>query len=213
MGDPVLYKKKFLYLLESRYKEGSSPIALEDLALSFDDVPQPDVFPNVKHELCPGGAQMQVTEENKKHYLWLLCDHRLRASISSHLDALRKGFNEVVPSDVRRRIQRIVSPTEFGFLLCGIEELDAADWQTHSVRHEGLAVEVWDRFWNVVKAMSQQQRAQLLEFVTGSPTLPAGGFQSLPGYGGPSAVEPFTVAPPVRAGAIGGNGLGLPTAA
>ena len=98
----------------------------------------------------------------------------MRGSVSSHLDALRKGFEAVVPSDVHRRIQRMISPTELGFMLCGIEHLDAASWQAHSIRHESLPIEVWNRFWNVVKAMSQQRRAQLLEFVTGSPTLPVG---------------------------------------
>ena len=39
---------------------------IEDLALSFVDIPSPDVFPEVKRELCPGSSLLQVTEENKE---------------------------------------------------------------------------------------------------------------------------------------------------
>ena len=37
----------------------------------------------------------------------------------------------------------------------------------------------------MAKCQVQFQRNELLEFVTGSSTLPVGGFKSLPGYGGP----------------------------
>jgi hypothetical protein len=34
-------------------------------------------------------------------------------------------------------------------------------------------------FWASVESMSQEDRARLLQFVTGSPTLPPGGFKEL----------------------------------
>merc|ERR1712194_160851 len=78
--DPAFYEGKILYLQESRYTKGSTPMKIEDLAMFFVDTPSPEVFPGVQFELCPGGALIQVTEKNKAHYLWLLCDHRLRGA-------------------------------------------------------------------------------------------------------------------------------------
>ncbi len=34
-ADPLLYENKFRYLLESRYKETSPPMVIEDLCLTF----------------------------------------------------------------------------------------------------------------------------------------------------------------------------------
>jgi len=210
--DPEFYAGKVQYVLESRYKEGPSPMALEDLCLTFEDAPQPDVFPHVKEELCPGGGQTKVTEDNKQHYIWLLVEHRLRASVSTQLEALMKGFGAVVPPDEAQRIARVLTSADLGVLLRGVEELDVNDWKTHSVQDEGVAGKTWEMFWKVVEAMTDGQRNGLLAFVTGSPTLPAGGFRALPGYGGPEAVARFTLSPPARERAAG-TGLGLPTAA
>lgn len=52
-------------------------------------------------------------------------------------------------------------------------------------------------FWAIVERMPQEQRARLLQFATGSPRVPPGGFQALRGMQGPqrftlalSAIEP-----------------------
>lgn len=79
--DPDLYVGKILYLQNSRYKDGDNQMSIEDLALSFVDNQQPDLFPNATCELCPGGADIAVSETNKHHYLLLLCKNRLRGSI------------------------------------------------------------------------------------------------------------------------------------
>merc|ERR1711957_539900 len=110
--DPDFFHGKILYLLEERGKEERSPIALADLDMTFEDAPQPEVFPDLKCELCPGGAKMAVTEENLQHYLELLCDYRLRGAVCAQLEALLQGFHYIVPEDVAQRMQRMVSPSE-----------------------------------------------------------------------------------------------------
>ncbi|CAE8644744.1 unnamed protein product, partial [Polarella glacialis] len=104
--DPSFHSGKVLYILESHYKRGPSPMALADLGLTFEDAPQPDVFPDLKHELCPGGAGKSVTEDNKKQYLALLCDYRLRASVLPQVEAMLKGLRAVMPEEVQQRMQR-----------------------------------------------------------------------------------------------------------
>jgi E3 ubiquitin-protein ligase HUWE1 len=210
--DPDLYKKKVRYLLEGEYKNGPNPLSLSDLDLTFEDAPMPDVFPNKKRKLSLDGASTAVTEDNKEFYLQTLCDHRLYDAVRLQLKAFLRGFHAIIPEMVRNQMQRLITPTELELLLCGTSELDIEDWKKNSMQWEGLATKTWDLFWKVVASMDQRQRAELLEFVTGSPTLPAGGFAALPGYGGVGSVHRFTIAPRhSTAGAA--DHYGLPTAA
>ena len=83
------------------------------------------------------------------------------------------------------------------------------DWEAHSIRHESTTEGNWACFWKVVAGICQQHRSELLEFATGSPTIPVGGFAALPGHGG--SVHRFTVSPPRSAAAVAAR-AGLPTA-
>merc|ERR1719198_2060578 len=112
----------------------------------------------------------------------------------------------------------MISPTELGLLVCGIQDLDVDDWKDHSICLKNTPSEVWNCFWDVVTDMSQEQRSELLEFVTGSSTLPVGGFAALPG--GPGLLQLFSVGLLVHAARMRpacGDGEGLqnrlPTAA
>lgn len=196
--DPEFYRHKVLYILEAKYAQGEAPLTLADLELVFEDHPQPDVFPDLRHELFPGGALTQVTEENKLHYVELLCDHRMRGVVYDQVEALIRGLRSLLPEEagVWTEFQRMVSPEELDLLICGLEEVDLEDWKTHSVCSEGVESETWDTFWAVVEAMSSQERKELLEFVTGSPGPPVGGFAALPGYGSIGSIQRFTVSPP-----------------
>ena len=42
-------------------------------------------------ELKPGGAQIPVTESNKKEYLDLLAQYRLSSSVKHEIEAFAKG--------------------------------------------------------------------------------------------------------------------------
>jgi E3 ubiquitin-protein ligase HUWE1 len=191
--DPGLYEGKVKYLMQERYKQNTTPCSLEELDLKFEDCPQPDVFPDVRSDLCSKGASVAVTEDNKLQYLKLLCDHRMRRSVSKQLEAMLRGFKAVVPEDLRQMIRRVVTPDEFSMLLCGVSQLDVNEWRLHSLREEGMDDQTWDALWEVIEQFSQNDRGRLLEFVTGSSTLPAGGFARLPGFGGPGLVQKFTV--------------------
>ena len=73
---------------------------------------------------------------------------------------------------------------ELELLLCGLSTIDIADWKAHT-EYEGVfasegashRVVVW--FWEVVEAFSDEDRARLLQFVTGTSTPPAQGFKAL----------------------------------
>lgn len=193
--DPDFFKHKVLYIMDAKYLEGRTPMTLADLELVFEDAPQPDVFPDVRHELYPGGSLQPVTEDNKEHYVDLLCDHRMRGVVSEQVDALIGGLRSIIPEEVCQQLQRLVTPDELGLLICGLEEVDLVDWRNNTVMSEGVEHETWDQFWAVVESLLPEQRKELLEFVTASPGPPVGGFAALPGYGAIGSIQRFTLAP------------------
>jgi len=192
--DPVFFRHKVVYLLESKYAEGECPLAIGDLDLVFEDAPQPDVFPDARHELFPGGSNVHVTEENKHYYVELLCDSRMRGSVSRQVEAMLRGIQSIIPEDAWSQIQRLLSPTDLDLLVCGLQEIDFDDWKKNSVCADGVDPDTWDLFWSVVEEFTLQQQRELLEFATGSPGPPVGGFAALPGYGSIGSVQRFTIA-------------------
>ncbi|KAI9907727.1 hypothetical protein PsorP6_004781 [Peronosclerospora sorghi] len=70
-----------------------------------------------------GGADRDVTDENKKEYLELLLKHYMFKSISEQLDALLMGFYEVMP----QFLITVFDYQEFDLLLSGVPELDVND--------------------------------------------------------------------------------------
>ena len=63
--------------------------------------------------LVPGGADIEVTEENKAEYVQQLLAWRTGGSVQRQLDALVEGFRELVPADA----VRIFSPMQLQLLL------------------------------------------------------------------------------------------------
>ena len=72
---------------------------------------------------------------------------------------------------------------EFELLLCGATEIDVADWKRHT-DFRSVSEKTKREFWRVVDGFDQEQRARLLQFVTGTARLPAGGFKNLQGVDG-----------------------------
>ncbi|OQR88519.1 HECT E3 ubiquitin ligase, partial [Thraustotheca clavata] len=69
---------------------------------------------------------------------------------------------------------------ELELLLCGIDEINVDDWKQHTALSVSLAnsnIMVW--FWDLVREMSNAERAKLLQFATGSTHVPVQGFKGL----------------------------------
>ena len=66
----------------------------------------------------------------------------------------------------------------------GLPEVDISDWMKHTdVKYqEGLypnkkAKKIVEWFWQIVESFSQEQRARLLQFTTGTSRVPVEGFR------------------------------------
>ncbi|XP_060793727.1 itchy E3 ubiquitin protein ligase b isoform X2 [Neoarius graeffei] len=134
------------------------------------------------HELKPDGGNIQVTEENKEEYIRLVAEWRLSRGVEEQTQAFFEGFNEVLP----QQYLQYFDAKELEVMLCGMQEIDLADWQRNTVyKHYTRTSKqiVW--FWQLVKEMDNEKRMRLLQFVTGTCRLPMGGFNDLMGSNGP----------------------------
>ncbi|MGH0140752.1 UNVERIFIED_CONTAM: hypothetical protein FKN15_038140 [Acipenser sinensis] len=92
------------------------------------------------------------------------------------------GFNEVLP----QQYLQYFDAKELEVLLCGMQEIDLADWQRSTIyRHYARSSKQIIWFWQFVKEMDNEKRMRLLQFVTGTCRLPVGGFADLMGSNGP----------------------------
>ncbi|XP_053096715.1 itchy E3 ubiquitin protein ligase b [Pangasianodon hypophthalmus] len=134
------------------------------------------------HELKPDGGNILVTEENKEEYIRLVAEWRLSRGVEEQAQAFFEGFNEVLPQE----FLQYFDAKELEVLLCGMQEIDLADWQRNTIyKHYTRTSKqiVW--FWQLVKEMDNEKRMRLLQFVTGTCRLPVGGFNDLMGSNGP----------------------------
>ncbi|KAM4572593.1 NEDD4-like E3 ubiquitin-protein ligase WWP2 isoform 2-T2 [Odontesthes bonariensis] len=134
------------------------------------------------HQLKDDGENELVTEENKEEYIGLLTDWRFTRGVEEQTKAFLDGFNEVVPLEWLRYFDE----KELELMLCGMQEIDMADWQKNTIyRHYTKNSKQIHWFWQVVKEMDNEKRIRLLQFVTGTCRLPVGGFTELIGSNGP----------------------------
>ena len=131
--------------------------------------------------LKPGGEDIDVDDENKVEYVELRFKYAMLDRVKTTLGALLRGFYDVVP--LEDLVHAGLDAGEFELLLCGATEIDVADWKRHT-DFRSVSEKTKREFWRVVDGFDQEQRARLLQFVTGTARLPAGGFKNLQGVDG-----------------------------
>ncbi|XP_030194776.1 E3 ubiquitin-protein ligase HECW2 [Gadus morhua] len=143
-----------------------------------------EVFGQItERELKPGGAGIPVSEKNKKEYMERMVKWRIERGVSQQTESLVRGFYEVV--DVR--LVSVFDARELELVIAGTAEIDLADWRSNTEYrggyHDNHIVIRW--FWAAVERFNNEQRLRLLQFVTGTSSIPYEGFASLRGSNGP----------------------------
>ncbi|GAA5951943.1 hypothetical protein JCM8115_005285 [Rhodotorula mucilaginosa] len=133
-------------------------------------------------DLKPGGRDIPVTNENKKEYVQLIVEWRIRGRVQDQFNAFLSGFNELIPQE----LINVFDERELELLIGGMSEIDVDDWQKHTdYRGYQQTDEVVQWFWKIVREYSAEDRLRLLQFVTGTSRLPVNGFKDLQGSDGP----------------------------
>lgn len=138
----------------------------------------------VEKELKTGGKNLAVTEKNKKEYIDRMVKWRLERGVSDQTEHLVKGFYEVVDP----RLVTVFDARELELVTAGTAEIDVVDWRKNteyrSGYHDQHPVIIW--FWQTVeRKFDNEQRLRLLQFVTGTSSIPFEGFSALRGSNGP----------------------------
>lgn len=137
----------------------------------------------VERELKPGGKSIVVNERNKKEYLERMVKWRLERGVQEQTESLVRGFYEVVDP----RLVSVFDARELELVIAGTAEIDIQDWRSNteyrSGYHDSHQVIVW--FWQVIEKFTNEQRLRLLQFVTGTSSIPYEGFSALRGSTGP----------------------------
>ncbi|KAL0361730.1 UNVERIFIED_CONTAM: E3 ubiquitin-protein ligase UPL1 [Sesamum radiatum] len=133
------------------------------------------------YELIPGGRNIRVTEENKHQYVDLVAEHRLTTAIRPQINAFMDGFNELIPRD----LISIFNDKELELLISGLPDIDLDDLRANT-EYSGYsaASPAIQWFWEVVQGFSKEDKARLLQFVTGTSKVPLEGFSALQGISG-----------------------------
>jgi len=170
-----------------------------DLCLTFT-VSTDHFGVNKEIPLIPNGADMEVTNANKHHYIGLVAKHYVYDRVTEQSQAFTRGLWDVIDRDWLR----IFSEPELQVLISGPSDgkIDITDMKANT-RYSG-GYSSFDRnitrFWSVVSSFDNKQQAELLRFVTSCERPPPLGFASMN--------PPFTIQ---RVG-IMSDGEKLPTA-
>ncbi|KIJ20720.1 hypothetical protein PAXINDRAFT_165588 [Paxillus involutus ATCC 200175] len=146
-------------------------VNVEDLGLDF-------TLPGYDIELRPGGCDIPVTSENADQYIHEVLDVIIGTGAQPQARAFREGFSKVFPiTDLQA-----FSADELVMLFgnsdedWGIETLNEAIKADHGFNGESRSIR------DLIEVMSEfdaSTRRDFLQFITGSPKLPIGGFRGL----------------------------------
>lgn len=142
------------------------------------------------HELKPNGKEIPVTEENKREYVRLYVNYRFMRGIEQQFLALQKGFNELIP----QHLLKAFDEKELELVIGGLGKIDLEDWKMNTrLKHCTPDTNIVKWFWQAVESYSEERRARLLQFVTGSSRVPLQGFKALQGSTGAAGPRLFTI--------------------
>jgi E3 ubiquitin-protein ligase NEDD4 len=154
----------------------------------------------VEVELKPGGANIPVTEDNKKEYVEAVVEYRTKTRIREQSQAFMHGFQEIIPQD----LIELFDERELELLIGGMSEIDTCvshhaliifitlkmhhsdDWiQYTDYRGYEKTDKVIEWFWQCIRSWPPERKSRLLQFATGTSRVPVNGFKDLQGSDGP----------------------------
>ncbi|KAI5370809.1 Putative HECT domain-containing protein [Septoria linicola] len=132
-------------------------------------------------DLIENGREIPVTEENKHEYVRHVVEYRLIKSVEKQLDNFLAGFHEIIPAE----LVSIFNEQELELLISGLPDIDVEDWKnnTEYTNYTSTSPQVlW--FWRAIRSFDKEEKAKVLQFVTGTSKVPLNGFKELEGMNG-----------------------------
>ncbi|KAK3316370.1 hypothetical protein B0H66DRAFT_292930 [Apodospora peruviana] len=160
---------------------------VDDLALDFtisDQVSLPgEPVHTISRNLIPDGENIPVTKENRPLYISYVARHRLAVQPHAQTKAFLRGLGLVIdPAWLS-----MFNQTELQRLVGGdSSEIDVEDLRRHTVYSgvyaigdDGQEHETVKLFWEVMHGLADDERREVLKYVTSTPRAPLLGFGQL----------------------------------
>lgn len=151
-----------------------------DLVFAVDE----EIFGQVtERELIKNGKNIPVTEKNKKEYIDRLARWRCERGVSEQTDYMIRGVYEVIEP----KLLTYFDARELELVMVGTAEIDVTEWRRNSEYRSGYhdSHQIIEWFWTAVEKYNNERRLRLLQFVTGTSSIPYEGFAALRGSNGP----------------------------
>lgn len=167
---PALSKRiRYLCLLPPDDVEAQALTFVDEIGDEVQGAPSPTAL---EAELLPHGASVGVCSGNLNEYLRALVFHRLGRHLA--LDSFVVGVQDVIP----REYLCVFSSQMLLLLVNGVPpKFEVGELRRSSLAHKGMSEDVQRWFWECVEAMSEEDAALFLIFITGSLWLPPGGLK------------------------------------
>ncbi|KAK4552797.1 E3 ubiquitin-protein ligase tom1 [Recurvomyces mirabilis] len=166
------YYKSLVWLLENDITD----IAFQTFSTDIDRFGASETI-----DLIPDGRNISVTEDNKHEYVQKIVEYRLITAVQDQLEKFLEGFHEIIPKE----LIAIFNEQELELLISGLPEIDVDDWKNNTEYHnyQPTSPQIqW--FWRAVRSFDKEEKAKLLQFVTGTSKVPLNGFKELEGMNG-----------------------------
>jgi len=176
------YHKGLTWMLENDITD-----VLDDLSFTVNE----EKFGHsqvIERELKPNGKNISVTQENKREYVDLMVKWKIERGMGEQMAQIIKGFDEALDL----KMISLFDDRELELVIAGTADIDIKDWRQNteyrSGYHDKHTVVEW--FWDAVDSYSNERRLRLIQFVTGTSSVPYEGFGALRGSTG---LKKFTI--------------------
>lgn len=145
---------------------------VEDLGLDFTVPGYPEIA------LIENGSNTEVTETNIERYVDKVIEVTLDTGISAQISAFKAGFSQVFPYSSLKAF----TPAELVMLFGRVEEDWSIETLMDSIKADhgfNMDSKTIKNLLQVMASLTPAQRRDFLQFVSGSPRLPIGGFKAL----------------------------------
>jgi len=166
--DPQFYNSTVKYILENN--------ELEELELYFtangvEETSNGNEYREIN--LKPNGDSIQVTNENKLEYLLLFTEFKLSLQVQKQIHAFAKGFYSIIKEDSLN----FFDEQELELLTCGLPHIPIHEMQKYTnIKGYSDTDDIINWFWTAIQNFTEEEKAKMLQFITGSSQVPLEGF-------------------------------------
>jgi hypothetical protein len=167
-----------------------------DITNTIDETFTISVSATLSMPLCPNGENIEVKEENKLQYVYLILLYKFKYSIQEFIEPLLKSFHSLVPWEVIKEYN--LSSNELFLMLNGKKTINIEELRAYCIyesvtnkaieegNDEGLKDEdlfIWNEtndiivwLWRILRETSLENKKLFIQFFTGTTCIPLDGF-------------------------------------